>query len=178
MKQLWLFVLLLPSLIVFSACDSSMNAPDIKHNPYPKMRYEITLTIKGAPGPFESIKGYMLYKVTNEQCAPFERFAGIYRPPPAITNNHHRLPLRRLRGGSHAGVRSPFDGSSSAIGAIKDKSSRQQAEQSAFSECRSEGGRNCKLETTHSNGFAVVVTGDKLHNSSNGAVKRHLKGTT
>jgi hypothetical protein len=59
-----------------------MNNPDIKHNPNPKIRYEITLTIKDAPGPFESIKGYMLYKVTNEQCAPFERFAGIYHPPP------------------------------------------------------------------------------------------------
>jgi len=58
-----------------------MNTPDIKHNPHSKMRYEITMLIKDAPGPFESIKGYMLYKVVNEQCSPFEKFAGIYRPP-------------------------------------------------------------------------------------------------
>ncbi|WP_333680350.1 hypothetical protein [Dyella sp.] len=72
----------LASLIVVSACGSSMNTPDIKHSPHPKMRYEITLMIKDAPGPFESVKGYMLYKVVNEQCSPFEEFAGIYRPPP------------------------------------------------------------------------------------------------
>jgi len=62
-----------------------------------------------------------------------------------------------------------IDGNASAIGMVTDKSSRQEAEQSALTECRSKGGRTCKLETTYANGCAVVVAGDKGHNSSNGA---------
>lgn len=62
-----------------------MNAPDIKHNPHPTMRYEITLTIKDAPGPFDSISGFMQYDVANEQCSPFDKFVGIHRKPPGQT---------------------------------------------------------------------------------------------
>jgi hypothetical protein len=47
-----------------------MTQPDIKQNPNPKMRYEITATIDGAPGPFESIRGVADYRVTNELCVP------------------------------------------------------------------------------------------------------------
>lgn len=32
--------------ITTAACSQSMNQPDIKLNPHPKMRYEITLTIE------------------------------------------------------------------------------------------------------------------------------------
>jgi hypothetical protein len=80
MKQVIVLAFTLPLALI--ACTTPMNTPDVKHNPNPKMRYEITLTIKDAPGPFESITGYMLYKVVNEQCAPFEKFIGIYRTPP------------------------------------------------------------------------------------------------
>ncbi|MQQ99823.1 hypothetical protein [Glaciimonas soli] len=58
-----------------------MNTPDIKQNPHPKMRYEITLTIKDAPGPFDAVTGFMQYDVTNEQCSPYNEFIGIYRNP-------------------------------------------------------------------------------------------------
>ena len=47
-----------------------MNHPDIKHNPDPKMRYEITVTIEGAPGPFDSMEGRALYEVNNKACVP------------------------------------------------------------------------------------------------------------
>ncbi|GLQ93038.1 hypothetical protein [Dyella acidisoli] len=59
-----------------------MSTPDIKHNTNPKVRYEITLTIKDAPGLFDSVTGFMQYDVANEQCTPYERFTGIYRTPP------------------------------------------------------------------------------------------------
>lgn len=41
-------------------------------NPNPKQGYEITLTIKDAPGPFESIEGFMQYEVRGQDdaCAP------------------------------------------------------------------------------------------------------------
>jgi hypothetical protein len=58
-----------------------MNAPHIKQNPHPRMRYEITLTIKDAPGPFDAVTGFMQYDVTNEQCSPYNEFIGIYRKP-------------------------------------------------------------------------------------------------
>ena len=59
-----------------------MQTPDIKHNTNPKMRYEITLTIKDAPGPFDSIDGAALYDIANKECSPFNSFIGIYNHPP------------------------------------------------------------------------------------------------
>ncbi|WP_431123630.1 hypothetical protein [Variovorax paradoxus] len=46
-----------------------MKQPDIKLNPHPKMRYEITLTIEDAPGPFESVTGYANFE-TDTNCVP------------------------------------------------------------------------------------------------------------
>lgn len=47
-----------------------MKTPDIKKNPHPKMRYEVTITVDGAPGPFDSASGFMQYEVTNLDCVP------------------------------------------------------------------------------------------------------------
>jgi hypothetical protein len=74
--------LLLSVALTTSACSSSMKTPDIKQNPHPTKRYEITLTIKDAPGPFDSVTGYMQYEVANEQCAPKDEFSGVHRKPP------------------------------------------------------------------------------------------------
>jgi hypothetical protein len=53
-----------------SACSMSTEKVDAKKNPDPKMRYEVTLTIDNAPGPFDSITGFMQYEVTNIDCVP------------------------------------------------------------------------------------------------------------
>jgi len=53
-----------------TAYGATMTQPDIKQNPNPKMRYEITATIEGAPGPFDRIHGVADYRVTNELCVP------------------------------------------------------------------------------------------------------------
>ena len=53
-----------------SACSMSTEKVDAKKNPDPKMRYEVTLTIDNAPGPFDSITGFMQYEVTNRECVP------------------------------------------------------------------------------------------------------------
>lgn len=53
-----------------SACSMSTEKVDAKKNPDPKMRYEVTLTIDNAPGPFDSITGLMEYEVTNRECVP------------------------------------------------------------------------------------------------------------
>lgn len=53
-----------------SACNMSTEKVNAKKNADPKMRYEVTLTINNAPGPFDSITGSMQYEVTNKECVP------------------------------------------------------------------------------------------------------------
>lgn len=60
-----------------------MDTPEIKQNPRPKMRHEIILTIKDAPGPFESVEGRMQYDVVNKNCAPKDEWTGVYQTPPS-----------------------------------------------------------------------------------------------
>jgi hypothetical protein len=68
--------------ITTAACGQAMKQPDIKLNPQPKMRYELTLSVHDAPGPFESVSGFMQYEVQNEQeCVPAD----------AISGHHQRL---------------------------------------------------------------------------------------
>jgi len=54
-----------------------MKTLDIKHNPHPKMRYDIKLTIHDAPGPFESVTGYMQHQVLDKRCVPESFFEGV-----------------------------------------------------------------------------------------------------
>lgn len=62
--------------LLTSACNSSMKTLDIKRNPNPKMRYEITLAVHDAPGPFESVSGYMQHQVLDKACVPEIPFEG------------------------------------------------------------------------------------------------------
>lgn len=64
-----------------SAYTSAMKNPEIKHNPTPKKRYDITLTVDGAPGPFDSITGFVEYKVVNDECVPLEPVSGATIAP-------------------------------------------------------------------------------------------------
>lgn len=52
-----------------SACSSGMD-PDIKQNPHPMMRYDVTITVENAPGPFDSVSGFMQYQVADIDCVP------------------------------------------------------------------------------------------------------------
>jgi len=68
------FVLFLA--LTSSACGSPMKTPDIKQNPNPKQRYEITLRIDHAPGPFDAVTGSVDYRVTNGRCVPMTPVSG------------------------------------------------------------------------------------------------------
>lgn len=77
---------LILSLALLATGCSHMIDPDIKQNPHPVKRYEITMIIEGAPGPFESIEGHMQFDVSNPLCAPQDPVSGarptpIERPP-------------------------------------------------------------------------------------------------
>ncbi|QWT22469.1 hypothetical protein KPL74_10830 [Bacillus sp. NP157] len=58
-----------------------MNKPDVKLNPNPRMRYEITVKVDGAPGPFDRIEGSVDYKVANANCVPLTKVTGATVPP-------------------------------------------------------------------------------------------------
>lgn len=58
-----------------------MKQPEIKLNPHPKMRYEITLTIEDAPGPFDAVEGSAGYQVSNDRCVPLQPISGAQHTP-------------------------------------------------------------------------------------------------
>lgn len=81
-------------LLVFmaSACSAPAKTLDIRQNPQPVKRFEITLTIsKDAPGPFEAVSGSMQYEVDkDDSCAPKRPMIGLHDipgqyPPVAFT---------------------------------------------------------------------------------------------
>ena len=61
-------------MLLLSACslpvDSGKPATQYQQNPHPEQRYDITMTIANAPGPFASIKSWMQYDVANTECLP------------------------------------------------------------------------------------------------------------
>lgn len=82
-----------------AACSSPMNAqPDIKLNPHPVQRYEITVTTD-APGPFDSAKGYAGYQVGNVDCVPKDAFEDARNVP----NMGHDLALTRVGDKTYTG---------------------------------------------------------------------------
>lgn len=87
--------LILSLVLITSACGSPMKKPDIKQNAHPKMRYEITMTIDGAPGPFDSMTAFVQYKVSNDRCVPLQPISGATLAP------EDRVPLELTQIGDH-----------------------------------------------------------------------------
>lgn len=67
--------------LITSACGSPMKDPDIKQNPNPKMRYEITVSIKDAPGTFDTVQAFAGYDVDNTRCVPLTPGSGATLAP-------------------------------------------------------------------------------------------------
>ncbi|MGH8159819.1 MAG: hypothetical protein ACREPQ_17005 [Rhodanobacter sp.] len=55
-----------------------------KKNPHPKERYEITFTIRDAPGPFDSITASAAYEISNKDCVPTQPISGANPSPSPI----------------------------------------------------------------------------------------------
>jgi hypothetical protein len=49
-------------------------------NPHPVQRYEIIATAE-APGPWDSVKGYISYDVVNQECTRENKFLGVHILP-------------------------------------------------------------------------------------------------
>ncbi|WP_235429776.1 hypothetical protein [Xanthomonas sp. GPE 39] len=71
-------------LSLSAGCSMSHGDPkNPKHNPHPVKRYEVIATAD-APGPWDSVKGYLEYKVSNQECTPEDKFLGVHVMPPIV----------------------------------------------------------------------------------------------
>lgn len=85
--------LLLAFFLTVPAYGEAMKQPDVKLNPQPRMRYEITATVHDAPGPFERIDGHVDYEVSNPACVPMTPVMG------ATVTPRKRVPVTFTRSG-------------------------------------------------------------------------------
>ena len=86
-------------LLSTQAYGASMNKPDIKLNPNPRMRYEITATVTGAPGDFERVAGHVDYKVVNDNCVPLTPVTGArVFPEKSLPITYERLDGNTFKG--------------------------------------------------------------------------------
>lgn len=79
----------------FNAYGAPMTQPDIKLNSHPRMRYEITVKVDGAPGPFDRIEGVVDYRVANEACVPLTPVTGATVAP------EKRVPIKLVPAGDN-----------------------------------------------------------------------------
>ena len=61
------------------------------------------------------------------------------------------------------------DGPSAALGASVGMPNKRKAEKFALAQCREKGGKNCEIDMTFYNQCAVLVTGDRVYNTSHAA---------
>lgn len=62
-----------------------------KKNPHPIERFEVTATAD-APGPWDSVKGYITYEVANPECVPRGSFTGGQNVP----NTGYDIDMKRV----------------------------------------------------------------------------------
>jgi hypothetical protein len=79
----------------FSAYGAAMSKPDIKLNPQPRMRYEITIKVDNAPGPFDRVEGVVDYRVSNDNCVPLTPVTGATVAP------EKRVPIVLIHSGEN-----------------------------------------------------------------------------
>jgi hypothetical protein len=74
-------VALLFTFALTTGCSMTHGDPkNPKKNPHPVKRYEVIATSE-APGPWDSVKGYLSYEVVNPACTPEDKFLGVHAIP-------------------------------------------------------------------------------------------------
>jgi hypothetical protein len=85
-------VLLLTSAFI-TGCSMAHGDPNHpRKNPHPVQRYEIIATAK-APGPWDTVQGYLEYQVTNQSCTPEDKFLGVHAMPQLVG---HEFEMTRI----------------------------------------------------------------------------------
>src|SRR5215469_1475477 len=68
-------------LTLLTGCSMTHGDPqNPRKNPHPVKRFEVTAT-SDAPGPWDSIEGYIGYDVINRECVPQDSFTGAQNVP-------------------------------------------------------------------------------------------------
>lgn len=63
-----------------TSCGPGVDPPDVRLNPSPQQRYEITLVIKDPPGEISSVKGSAQFDVKDKECMPMtDPIAGVWK---------------------------------------------------------------------------------------------------
>ncbi|MEW5836522.1 MAG: hypothetical protein AB1832_15780 [Pseudomonadota bacterium] len=88
------------ALLFLTACSRTMDDSDIKQNPHPKQAYDITVTLRDAPGPFDSVRGEMAFEVENHECVPQDPFSGARKVP----THYPAFELRPAGDGTYRGT--------------------------------------------------------------------------
>ncbi|KAF1003517.1 MAG: hypothetical protein GAK28_04653 [Luteibacter sp.] len=86
---------LLSLFLTFPTYGEAMKQPEVKLNPEPRMRYEITVKVDGAPGQFDRIDGHVDYRVDNPACVPMTPVMGATVVP------EKRLPVEFRKTGDN-----------------------------------------------------------------------------
>ncbi|MFS2156108.1 hypothetical protein ACCD10_01985 [Pseudomonas sp. Pseusp122] len=75
------------ALLTVSGCFRQIPPPDIKENPARHEHYQLTMTLRDVPGPYDSIDATVDYSVSNSHCVPLTPISGAALAP------YKRLPL-------------------------------------------------------------------------------------
>lgn len=102
MNRLFGSCLLYLLIVMTTACTDTQH-PRTHLNPHPKMRYDITLTIENAPGPFDSVEGRMQYEVRNPECVP-ESGIPVMNPMRLPPKASPRITFQKLADGTYQGT--------------------------------------------------------------------------
>jgi hypothetical protein len=68
-------------LLLLGANGSAESKPDIRRKPQPRSLYDVTVTVRGAPGLFDRTEGWTDYRVMNEPCVPLTPITGVTSAP-------------------------------------------------------------------------------------------------
>lgn len=85
--------------LTFPTYGEAMKQPEVKLNPEPRMRYEITVKVDGAPGQFDRIDGHVDYRVDNPACVPMTPVMGAtVVPEKRLPVEFHKTAENEFRG--------------------------------------------------------------------------------
>lgn len=82
-----------------SACALPAPPPEVRENPHPVQRYQLTVTVQDAPGLFDSVTASVDYQVKNDHCVPLQSFSGARLAP----RKHLPVNLKRVGPATYQG---------------------------------------------------------------------------
>lgn len=79
-------------LIALTGCVRETPPPDVRQNPARHEHYQVTMSLRDAPGPYDSLDATVYYSVTNDHCVPLTPISGVALAP----HKHVKLPMTQV----------------------------------------------------------------------------------